>query len=278
MKLFQTALLSVAALLLSGSLAFGQSMGGAGGTTPATGGTPPAGGATPTNPVEKDIDLPVDQPQLKLPPQPPQPPPPPTPVDKPNPPPTIYGKDLKSENGTIIYVIDISGSMGWDMGQYTTPDGKTANGCRLDRAKAELTKSVMTLPKSFKFNMFSFDCGVYQWQGGLVDATDANKSSGMGWISQLQPQGATGTGPAMSSALGLKDNKLVVLLTDGAPNCGAGDESGDSSCLRAHLSMVTGNNSQHAVINVFGIGATGEFKQFCMDVASQNGGNYVDVR
>ena len=276
MKLFQTALLSVATLLLTGTFAFGQTMGGSGGTpaSPTTGSG--GGGQNPgTQAIDKDIDLPVTQPDLKVPPQPPQPPPPPVPTDNP---PTIYGKDLTSENGTVVYIIDISGSMGWDMGQYTTPDGKTANGDRLDRAKSQLAQSVMSLPKSFKFNMYSFDCGVYQWQGSLQPADDATKNAAMGWINQLQPQGATGTGPAMSAALQLKDCKLFVLLTDGAPNCGAGDESGDSSCIKAHLVMIDQANSQHAVINVFGIGATGEFKQFCMDVASQNGGSYTDVR
>ena len=61
-----------------------------------------------------------------------------------------------SKTSSIVYVIDISGSMGWDMGQYTAPDGSTKTGCRLDRAKAELTKSVMSLPNNFKFNIVSW--------------------------------------------------------------------------------------------------------------------------
>lgn len=282
MKLFRAAFLSLSAVLLTSSFAFAQT----GGSMPAPGGAPTTGGA-PTAPttggttpgaIEKDIDLPVDKPVLVAPPKPPTPPDPPKdPVDT-DKPPTIYGKDLISETSTIFYVLDISGSMGWDEGQYTTPDGKTKTGNRLDRAKAELVKSIMSLPKNFKFDMLAFDCGIFVWKGSMVPADDANKNSGIGWAMSLQPQGATGTGPAGAAGLSNRSNKLVVLLTDGAPNCGAGSGWGDSSDIAAHRTMIKQNNSQKAVINVFGIGATGEFKQFCMNVAADSGGAYTDVR
>lgn len=234
---------------------------------------------------DPDADLPVEAPVLgsKKPDTPPLPPVAP-PVEPP--PPTIYGKDLKSESGTVIYVIDISGSMGWDMGQYTGVDGQIATGCRLDRAKAELSRSVMSLPKSFKFNLESYDCSTYVCFSDssdgympLVRADDSNKATACAWILALKPQGATGTGPAVVNALFRRENKLIVLLTDGAPNCGAGSGDGnDPACLEAHLSQIHWGNEQRATINVFGIGATGDFKQFCLNVASQNGGSYTDVR
>jgi hypothetical protein len=260
---------SVAAVLLTGTFAFGQTSGGTpvGGTTT---GTPPAG-APGTKAVEKDIDLPVDQPELKVPPAPPKPPEEP-PVTPPANPPTIYGQDLTSENGTIFYIIDVSGSMASGTGQYTKPDGTTATGTKMDRAKSELQKSVLSLPKSFKFDMLAYDCSMYPWKGSLQPADEPTKNAALAWISQLQPLGATGTGPAMVMALQQKGCKLFVLLTDGAPNCGAGSISG-------HLSMITSSNSMKATINTFGIGAYGIFKQFCIDIASQNGpGSYTDVK
>lgn len=246
--------------------------------------TPPAPGSTTSGPggsgtitVEKDIDLPVEQPAVSTekpkPPAPPDPPPPST-TDQP---PSIYGKDLQSENGTIFYVIDISGSMAWDHQPFAKPDGSTGNGCRLDRAKVELTKSVLSLPKTFKFNMLAFDCSVYFWQQSLVAADDANKNSAIGWINGLRPQGATGTGPAVVQALATGGSKLVVLLTDGGPNCGAGDGHGGHTCRQAHRTMIAAANSGHAVINVFGISASGDMKTFCMEVASDAGGSYIDV-
>lgn len=235
---------------------------------------PPPPPLKPSSPMEDPyLDLPVDphQPIITKPPLPPPPPPKPPEI-----PPSIYGKDLISENSTIFYVIDISGSMGWDMGQYTTPDGKTETGNRLDRAKAELIKSVISLPKNFKFNMLSYDCSVYPWLPELVIATDSNKQLALSWIRSLQPQGGTGSGPAVAVALNIKACKLYVLLTDGQPNCPWME--GEPQCIPNHLKMIRENNSQKAIINVFGIGATGVCKQFCQDVASQSGGSYTDVR
>ena len=243
---------------------------------------PPSPSPPPRPAFDRDLDLPLEKPVYSPPgaaPTPPTPPTPPVPVDNPVPPPSIYGHDLKSENGTVIYVIDVSGSMGWDMGQYTTPDGKTASGCRMDRAKASLTSSVMSLPKNFKFNMISYDCSTDLWRSFMVLATNEAKTAAISWISQLRPLGATGTGPAVGSALNeFFENRLIVLLTDGAPNCGAGDESGGPSCIAAHRSMISGSNNRRVEIDVFGIGATGDFKQFCQDIASDNGGAYTDVR
>jgi len=297
MKALRTMLLSLAFVAMSGSLALAQQTGAAG---PMGGtGTNGPGGVSAPGAVDPNLDLPLDKPDYHPPapaatpnpnpnpsmtPKPPvqNPPvnptnPPQNPTDNGDNPPQIYGHDQKSPNQTIFYVIDISGSMGWDMGQYTTPDGHTANGCRLDRAKAELIKSVMSLPSNFKFNMLAYDCSVFQWSPGMVPADDANKQAACAWINTLQPEDATGTGPGVSSALGDKSNMLVVLLTDGAPNCGAGDESGDSGCIQAHRQMIRANNTQNAVINVFAIGATDEFEAFCQNVAADNGGTCTDV-
>lgn len=248
----------------------------AGGTTTATNPTNPTNPGTTQPPLDPTLDLPIDKPALATPPGPPPSPPPTNPTPN-NPPPTIYGHDITSQNNTIFYVIDTSGSMSWDDEAYTTPDGKSAYGCRLDRAKSELIKSVMSLPANFKFNMLNYGCDISVWQSGMVPADDPHKQQAVAWTMALQADDATGTGPAVSTALGDKDNKLVVLLTDGAPNCGAGDGWGDPPCMEAHRQMIDSNNTQKAIINVFGIGATGDFKQFCMNVASDNGGTYTDV-
>jgi len=280
MKNLRTMLLSLSFVMLTGSLAFAQGTG-SGGPAGGAGSTTGVGGGASSGPlVDPLIDLPMDKPDLKTPisqKQSPSPTPSPSAspgdIDKPN----IYGHDLDSKNKTIFYVIDISGSMGWDMGQYTTPDGKTKTGNRLDRAKSELSKSVMSLPGDFKFNMLAFDCSVFTWMPTMVPADDADKQAAMGWINALQPEDATGTGPAVAAALSDKSNFLVVLLTDGAPNCGAGDESGGSSCIAAHRAMIKQNNTAPAVINVFAIGATDEFEAFCQGVASDNNGTCTDV-
>ncbi|HZU99803.1 MAG TPA: VWA domain-containing protein, partial [Planctomycetota bacterium] len=200
------------------------------------------------------------------PPPPPPPPPPTTPI---TPPPTFYGQALTTESSTLMYVIDVSGSMMYLDGFVT----------RLDRAKAELNKSIAALPNNFKFNIVAFDCSVYSWQPTLVPATADNKTYAESWVTGLIAEGGTATGPGVALGLAVKDNKLVVLLTDGEPNCGAGDEvDGDPTCIAAHRAMIQTANSQRAVINVFGIAAVGEFRQFCLDVAADSGGTYTDVQ
>lgn len=226
--------------------------------------------------VEPTLDLPVEKPVKKKVPEPKAPPPavayPPV-LDEP-PPPTIYEKQIVSENATIVFVIDVSGSMTWDRGQYTNLEGKTVEGDRLDRAKVALSRSILSLPKNFRFTMLAFDCSVYEWRPSLVQADEVNKKWALTWIQMLRALGATGTGPAVSRALAVNghDVKLVVLLTDGSPNCGAGTGLGDSFCLEEHRKMIRSNNTQGARIDVFAIVASGIFQKFCENVAGDSGG------
>ena len=118
--------------------------------------------------------------------------------------------------------------------------------------------------------MIAYDCGTRQWQQDMQPADDGNKASAIAWEMALQPTGATGTGPAVALSLGDKDNMAVVLLTDGAPNCGANGFGG-------HRSMIVSANTQGATINVFGIAASGSYRAFCQGVASDSGGSYFDV-
>lgn len=206
---------------------------------------------------------------------------PPQPVQPPKPPgPSIYGHDLKSENSTIVYVLDTSGSMTIDNGQYVTPDGAIAQGDRLDRAKGALIASIRSLPETWKFDIIAYQCDITMWNTALVPAGPVQKEAAEKWLSLcVFPGGATATGPAVAEVFNTwMECHLVVLLTDGAPNCGAGDEMGDTPCIAAHRSMIKGSNKWKATINVFGIGATGAFKQFCEDVANDSGGTYTDVR
>ncbi len=276
MKIVQSSLLCALTVLLTAGMAFGQQSGSgpAGGTGTGGGSTP---GSTPGQ-GQEEIDLPVEQPVYQV------------PIgqdedenddedqnngddegDDPRdtPPPVIYGEEIDSENDTIFYVLDISCSMDWDSQSYTTLDGSTRRGPRIDRAKAELSRSIMGLAPNFKFNIVAYDCSTRQWQRDMQPADDANKASALAWSNALRPTGATGTGPATVLALGDKDNMAVVLLTDGAPNCPYN--------MNSHRSMIRTANTQGATINVFGIAASGSYRSFCQGVASDSGGSYFDV-
>lgn len=283
MKLFRSAITGLAALLVATSVATAQSTGGA---TPGTGtgtggpgtgtGTPSTPGASPTN-----LDLPLEKPVYVNPN--PTPEPDPTPDDgdtddpRDEPPPVIYGEEIDSENDTIFYVIDRSGSMDWDEASYTDLDGSRRRGNRMERAKIELARSILGLSQNFRFNVLAYDCSNFQWRRSLQPANDANKSSALAWVRALQPGGATGTGPAVAQALySDRDNMSVVLLTDGEPNCGLDDFSSDFD-MNAHRRVIRDENVQHATINVFGIAASGQYRRFCQNVAADSGGTYFDV-
>jgi hypothetical protein len=277
MKLLPNVITLTAAVLLSSTIASAQSTPPAGGMGSGTGPGTGTGTGTPSTPAPTNLDLPMEKPVYV------NPNPTPTPDEdvpieddgdeddpRDEPPPVIYGEEIDTESDTIFYVIDISCSMDWDNQSYTTLDGSRANGPRIDRAKAELSRSILGLSRNFSFNIIAFDCGTRRWSSSMQEANDGNKAAALGWVRSLQPVGATGTGPATALSLGDKENMSVVLLTDGAPNCGANSDNG-------HRQMISRANTQGATINVFGIAASGSYRAFCQNVASDAGGSYFDV-
>ena len=262
-KRFSILAIAIAAIAFSAPSAFAQASGGTG-----TGGAGGGAGTT-LSPVPAkggEIDLPIGEPSPNV----EQADPKPNPVEDPGTGPKFYDEDIPVKTDSIIYVIDVSGSMSWDDHTYTALDGSQQSGPRIDRAKVEMIKSIQALPKEFSFNVLSYDCDIYRWSASKQKADPGPKASAIQWTSNLEPMGATGTGPAVATALGDKDNLTVVLLSDGAPNCGANDFSG-------HLRMIQSANSQHATIHCFGISCYGSFEQFMRDVASTSGGRYFGV-
>jgi hypothetical protein len=208
-------------------------------------------------PPQPDLDLPIlleHYDPTKVVPAPSEPADEDDPRDEP--PPVFYGEEIESENDTICYVIDLSGSMR-RMG-------------RIERARRELEKSISGLSPNVRFNVVAYACAVKSWKPGLVPASPANKTAAIAWTGTLQPAGGTGTGPATALALNYKECLAVALLTDGTPNCGAVDTSG-------HRRMISAANTQRATISVFGVDAKGEWREFCLQVAGDSGGSYYDV-
>lgn len=202
------------------------------------------------------LDLPVADPTKKTQTQAP-PPPPPEPEDT-DPddgfePPIVYGEALVLEKASIVFVIDRSGSMG---------------GERLNKAKAELTKTLTDLDEAFEFSIVSYACDVDSFSPVLVKANEANKAAAIQWVQALRAFGGTTTGPAGAAGLKFQSDKAII-LTDGAPNCGA-------EVFDGHRAMIRNANTGTSV-DVFGIAATGQFKAFCRIVALENGGSFYDV-
>jgi hypothetical protein len=191
--------------------------------------------------------------------------------------PTIYDEEISTRSDSIIYVLDKSGSMAWDMRAYTELDGSTQYGDRMDRAKVELIKSIRALSREFMFNVFAFECGPIWWSLEMRRAEPSEKASAIAWIRAITPDGATGTGRAVAQALLEKSNFTIVLLSDGAPNCPDYNPSHPGYDAAQHLRMIQAANTQDAVIHCFGIACYGEFEAFMRAVASTSGGRYVPV-
>lgn len=182
----------------------------------------------------------------------------------------FYDEDIQVQNDSIIYVIDISGSMSLGGNTFLDLDGNlVASGTRLQRAKVELTRSVNSIPNYFKFNIMAYDCSVRKFSNSSILATQPNKTAANGWISGLSPSGGTGTGAAVSIALADRTNFTIILLSDGSPNCG--------NTYLAHLNMIRQNNTQRAKINVFGIDTSSYTRIFLVSVATDNNGVYVEI-
>jgi hypothetical protein len=209
-------------------------------------------------PPQYDLDLPVDKATYDPAYQPPAPAPRNDDGDpRDEPAPVFFGEEIETQGTSLIYVLDFSGSM-------------TYAG-RVDKLKQEFESSINGLSPSFRFNVITYDCAMLRWASTMRPATPENKAAAIAWVKRQQPKGGgTGTGPAVALGLSEKSNLAIVLLTDGDPNCGALDREG-------HRQMIRTANTQGATISVFGIDATGEYRRFCQDVASDSGGAYHDV-
>ena len=200
--------------------------------------------------VDKEIDLPIEKPKIKD-----------IPEEEEGDGPTFYDEELSSDSDSLVFVVDFSCSM-W--------------GSRIAKAKAEVSKAIKSLSKNFKFSVVTYTCYVKVWKRQLVKATSENKNAAVAWINGQSPSGATGTGLAVKTALEIdRSNKLVVLLTDGAPNC-LGNNGW--ATMDDHLNMILQANTQRAKVDVFAIQPySGSYRQFCQNVANRTGGKYKEV-
>ena len=203
---------------------------------------------------------------MDLPVAPPKNPPPPEEDDGPR----LYDEEIDTRTDTVIYVIDISGSMGSGSTNYVGSNGQPTYGSKIERAKAELIKSINSLDDDFKFNIVAYSCNLQRVFQSMNYATFANKARAIGWVQNLRAGGGTASGPAGALGLSEKDNLTLVILSDGSPGCGA-------PSMEAHKQMILSADTQGAVIHTFGIAANGRFEAFLRSLSDATGGIYYDI-
>jgi hypothetical protein len=102
---------------------------------------------------------------------------------------------------TTVFVIDVSGSM--------------QTGDRLPRVLSSLTRAIDHLDENQIFAVFLFDTNYYTIHtSGMIPATTGNKASIKEWLSYRMGGGGTEPMAAMSVAIQLEPER-IVLLTDG---------------------------------------------------------------
>lgn len=116
-----------------------------------------------------------------------------------------YGFPICSSR--VVFVLDVSRSMGWNK--------------RLETAQAELTKVIEHLSCSAKFNIVIFSDGANAWEQELelADARAIRKATK--FVRKQRPQNGTNTWAALQLALKDEEADTIFLLSDGQPSVGA---------------------------------------------------------
>ena len=118
-----------------------------------------------------------------------------------------------SRTKDTAYLIDISGSMGWDI---------NGNGVTLlDLAKEQLFDVLGNLAESTKFNVILFDGVIEPWEAAPQLATAKNLGRAQKFVRKHGPRGSTNIYDPLELALRNGGIDELYLLSDGHPNTGA---------------------------------------------------------
>ncbi|MFV1959537.1 MAG: VIT domain-containing protein, partial [Planctomycetota bacterium] len=136
----------------------------------------------------------------------------------------------------VVYVLDVSGSMGEDD--------------KIDQAKRALEYGVRTLHAGDRFAIIAFATGVRSFRDALVPVTGETKDAASRWIRGLRAAGGTNIEEALARALALQGSdrlRLVVFITDGKPTIGQTDPD-------RLLEQIRKENRAKARVFTFGVG------------------------
>jgi len=214
---------------------------------------------------------------------------------------TFHGVETPSRS--IIFVIDVSGSMEQEVVDVERfKDGGYPSMKRIDIVKTELMRTIESLESYVRFNILAFATEVDPWKKTLVAANPLNRSSAESFVRRLEAiggsskqdlaraglvgaanleAGKTNSYDALMSALGVSAKKgatgdyevevdTIFFLSDGRPSFGKFIDTAD--ILRE---VNEANQLRRIVIHTI---ALGEFqKDFMRRLAQENGGVFIDL-
>ncbi|RKY14226.1 MAG: hypothetical protein DRP82_04370 [Planctomycetota bacterium] len=175
--------------------------------------------------------------------------------------PRFFGEEIKK--GRVIFVIDVSGSMG-----LQAESGRT----KLEVVREELINAIKAMDKHYKFNIIFYSTGVAKWRPNLQKATEENKKAAIEFIKGRPPAGMTNIHGALKLAMEDAEVKLIILLTDGQPTAGITDKEKILEDVRRW------NKYRRIQINTIGLKGEDVDPDFLRRLAEQNKGTCKIVK
>jgi hypothetical protein len=150
----------------------------------------------------------------------------------------------------VIFVIDISGSMAWDLHSEQAP-GKPADS-RMEIAKRELIACIDALDPKALFNIITFSSDVDRWlDTGIAEFSKTNKDEAKAYVEKLSPNGGTNIYGALKNAFTDPDVDTIFFLSDGEPSVG---DVVDQASIRERVREW--NEHRRIVINTIAVGGS----------------------
>lgn len=190
---------------------------------------------------------------------------------------SLFGLPLKADHA--VFVIDVSGSMSWQMDNLYNTIVSLLNSCEVNKYRFIYFDSIL------------YNSGRY-WKHGWLEGTRANKNKSLRdtklHLSELifsEPAG-TNSGDALYQAIKFRDSDVIYFITDGYPTVG-------ETNVQNILSRVRRINNNNKIINSIMVGLPGttinqyggvvfepsanpkELYDFLHTLADENGGVYV---
>lgn len=190
-----------------------------------------------------------------------------------------FGENFPAHDKSVIWVLDMSGSMAIAVDPFVDYTGALVNGSRLDRLVSETIVAIDALPNDHLFNVVLFDECASSVFPARVLATAGNKALARTHLLALSVAGWTNTSLGVSTALSELTNRTVILVSDGSPNfldCAMTSVGTPQD----HANVILAANSQGAYVHAVGLGVQNDptSRAFLQLVASTNASLYLEVQ
>jgi len=180
---------------------------------------------------------------------------------------SFYG--LQVTSSSVVFLIDISGSM-----QEPTADSRTRRpgeflATRLDVARTELVAAVGELAEGVLFNIILFGTRVDSWKRSLLAMEERVRDQASKFIDGIDYGGGTNTYGGLIEAFEDERVDTIYLLSDGEPSVGEYVRPDD---IRERIRLL--NGVRKVQVHCISIGRKSEFMRA---LAGDTGGRYIEV-